>query len=79
MFHEFHISTTSDPPPAGNRGVADGDHVLQFWLKNCVEICWAAYGHQAVRVGEFRENSNLIIILKTCAYDSHDGIVVIFL
>ncbi|KAF1777189.1 hypothetical protein GQ600_27707 [Phytophthora cactorum] len=63
-------SHASHEAAAGDAGVHDGDMVGQLGLEGAVEVLAAAHAHEAVRVGELGEDTDLIAVLELTT-DSH--------
>ncbi len=75
--------SVSDGEPAedaatGDGRVNDGHHLVQLGLEGGVEVLRSADGHQAVRVGQLREDADLIVVLKVGANHAHGDDVLYF-
>ena len=61
----------AEDPAAADRGVHDGDDLVQLGLEGGVEVLAAADGHEAVGVGQLGEHAHLVVVLEVRPHHRH--------
>lgn len=55
---------TTDNTAASNRGVDNGNYAIKLGFEDTIKVFVTAAGDKAISIGEFSEDTNLVIVFK---------------